>query len=197
LLGGCIVLQFLDLFFKRHEKSVYDFVEKKSSWFILSCLLNIGWILSWHSERIWISLLAMTWLFLALSFMYGSLDRYSSGQHPKRFTLFFLTPVRIYFAWISIAIFANITAVFASMWVWQSLNAQLVLSCILLIIVTIFFAYVLNYFHDYPFAWVGMWAIVGILLKRLASDPIETYPIILMSIVGIVVITYFFGKSRA
>ena len=71
LLGGCIIFQFLDLFLKRHEKVIYDFVDRKSVWFVLSCLLNIGWLISWYSEYMAMSLLAMSGLFVTLSFMYA------------------------------------------------------------------------------------------------------------------------------
>jgi len=196
LLGWCILFQFLDLFLKRHEKVIYDFVERKSPWFVLSCLLNIGWLFAWHSENIGLSLLAMTGLFVTLSFMYSWLATYSSGQHPKRFRLFFLVPLRIYFGWISVAIFANIASLFASMWIWQSLQSQLVLSVVLIAFVLALFVYVLLFYRDYVYALVWVWALVGILLKRLMTDPIETYPIILATIVGLVVLSYFFGFTR-
>lgn len=195
LLGWFIIFQFLDLFLKRHEKSVYEFIERKSGWFVLSCLLNIWWLLAWHLEKIGLSLLTMTWLFLTLSYMYGSLWLYSSGQHPKRFILFYIIPVRVYFGWISVAIFANIAALFASMWLWQSLNAQIILSSLLLLFAIGFFAYVLRYFRDYIFSLVGVWAIIGILLKRLLTDPVETYLIILVSIFWLMVLSYLFWKS--
>lgn len=196
LLGGFIIFQFLDLFLKRHEKPIYDFIQRKSLWFILSCLLNIGWLISWQNEQIWLSLLTMTGLFLVLSFMYSWLENYASGQHPKRFLLFFLVPIRVYFWWISIAIFSNAAALLASMGIWQDLNSQIVLTCVLLLFVVTFIIYVLRFFRDYVFMYIGYWALIGILLKRLLTDPLETYPIILVIILWLMFVTYFFGASR-
>jgi hypothetical protein len=197
LLWGFIVFQFLDLFLRRHEKPIYDFIQRKSGWFILSCLLNIGWLMAWQSEQIWLSLLAMTGLFLVLSFMYSWLGNYASWQHPKRFLLFFLVPIRISFGWISVAIFANIAALLASMGIWQSLNSQIFLTCVLVLFVLALVIYVLRFFRDYVFMCVGYWALIGILLKRLLTDPVETYPVILVVIFWLMLITYFFGVSRS
>ena len=106
-------------------------------------------------------------------------------------------PIRLYFAWISVAIFANVATVIASMGLWQSLNAQIFLSIILIAFVIAFFLYILLQYRDRIFTAVGFWALVGILLKRLLTDPLETYPVILTTILGLLLLTYILGRIQS
>ncbi len=182
LLAGFIFFQLYDLFFKRHEKSIAEFIDKKSGWFILSCAANIAWIFSWHHEYIGLSLLSMTTLFLSLSFIYGKLGSYESHLHPRRFTLFFLLPFRIYFSWISVAIFLNISSYLSFLWFFQTSIAQMYVFLVLLIFSSFFQIYVTKFFRDSIFWLVWLWAIFWIFIRVIGITPwdISFYALSLM-----------------
>lgn len=74
--------------------------------FVLSCALNIGWLVSWHAQVIWLSELIMIALLLTLIALYR---RAGAWRRPagtgERWLLY--APFSLYLGWISVATIAN------------------------------------------------------------------------------------------
>lgn len=75
--------------------------------FIITCLLNIAWIYSWHYEKIVLSVIVMILFLVTLIFMFVSQRKFMQNQ---KLSLEFTIPVQVYLGWISVASIDNITA---------------------------------------------------------------------------------------
>ena len=83
-----------------------------SKLFILTCLLNISWIYSWHYDKMAASVLLMLGLLISLILLY---QRVSEKQYTSIWSyLSSYTPISLYLGWICIATVANISVWFTS-----------------------------------------------------------------------------------
>jgi translocator protein len=78
------------------SRRILPLYQNTSGLFILSCLLNSGWILVWHYNFFLVSVFVMIGLFLTLAALYRALKQ--TGP-----TLPDIAPFSIYIGWISIA----------------------------------------------------------------------------------------------
>ena len=74
--------------------------------FVLSCALNIGWLLSWHAQVIWLSELIMIALLLTLIALYRRAGAWRRPASPGQRWLVY-APFSLYLGWISVATIAN------------------------------------------------------------------------------------------
>lgn len=98
LLGIYVVYQL------RREKD--DVVEKVNRIFIVNALLNASWIVAWHYDYIWLSVIIMAGLLLTLIRIVDIL-RVSNLTKNERYLV--RLPFTVYFGWITVATIANIT----------------------------------------------------------------------------------------
>src|SRR4030066_1943707 len=102
-----IIYQFIVAFRKSTEER--GIFEKIGILFFLSCGFNIAWILAWHYELVWLSLIIMVLLLLSLIFIYIRLGTGRTGI--KNYEKVFVNiPFSIYLGWITILTIANVTA---------------------------------------------------------------------------------------
>ena len=158
-----------DLFKK--EKTTTPFLEKISYLFILSSLANIIWIFLWHYEQIALSLLAMILLFCSLLIIYLRLNIGLEKVSTKE-KLFIHVPISVYFGWITVATVANVTAVLVTIgWNGFGISEQ-IWTILVLIIVTIITLLMILKRKDIAYSLVIVWALIGIVIKRMNPDPI-------------------------
>jgi translocator protein len=98
---------------------IYCWVRRKDQkigalllWFILSCVLNIAWILAWHNLLPLLSVVVMIMLLLTLTRIFIFVQE--NFPHSREHMLVRL-PFTIYFAWICVATIANIAAYLTSL----------------------------------------------------------------------------------
>ncbi|WP_138752480.1 tryptophan-rich sensory protein [Paenibacillus sinopodophylli] len=139
-------------------------VQSIGPWFLISCLLNIAWILVWHYEKLGSSVFVMLALLLSLISIYTAVrKRKQSPTSGERFLV--RLPFSIYLGWISNATIVNITvALSATNWNGFGLSDD-IWTVILLVIatllaVTIGFAYL-----DPAFILVFVWSFIAIAVK--------------------------------
>lgn len=78
--------------------------------FVLSCLLNVGWLVAWHADRIAVSEVVMLALLGTLVAVSVRLDaRRAPASRTQRWLVD--APFSVYLGWISVATIAN-TAIF-------------------------------------------------------------------------------------
>jgi hypothetical protein len=139
-------------------------IEKLSKYFILSCILNISWIYSWHYDVMTLSVLLMLGLLITLILLYQSV----SG---KRYTsiwsyLSAYTPVSLYLGWICIATVANTSVWLTSLnWDGSPLSEGFWASLMIIIAAFINLAILVKK-RDIVFALVYLWAAYGIIIAR-------------------------------
>ena len=170
---------------KDSEKS--SFIENIGILFLISCLANIGWIFAWHYEILALSLVLMIILLRSLMTIYLRL-RIGKSDSTRTEKYVVHLPFSIYLGWITIATIANVTALLVDI-NWNTFGLSEPFWAIAVIIVGIAITLsVLFTRKDIFYCLVVDWALLGILLKRLAdSTPVQS--VIVVSIVGMALIT--------
>ena len=164
-----------------------SFINKIGILFFLSCIANMGWIFAWHYEIVPLSLVIMLLLLGLLLAIYMRLGVGKKGPAKKEQYLVHL-PFSVYLGWITIATIANVTALLVDV-IWNRFGISEQFWAVAVIIVGIAIALsVLLRRQDIYYCLVVDWALLGILIKRLASS-IPAQSVIIITIIGLVLIT--------
>jgi hypothetical protein len=156
-------------------------VRKIGYLFFISCLANISWIVAWHYERVGISVGIMVVLFFSLLQIYLRLRRDKQGTWQEKYL--FQIPFSVYLGWISVATMANITAwLVDSGWSGGTLSEE-TWAIGLVGVAALLGIFMLLKRRDTAFAMVIAWALLGILIKRLANSSGALTPLIIATIV--------------
>lgn len=139
---------------------------KKISWFfVISSLLNIGWLFLWQFEYVTLSVVLMFLLLATLISIYVRLGIGKSAV-PLGEKLAVHVPFSVYLGWITIASIANVAVALVSVgWDGFGLSQEMwaVLIVILALLVTLL---VLGTRKDVAYGLVIIWALVGISVKQ-------------------------------
>jgi hypothetical protein len=187
LLLGIFVVYSL-IFSARKAEPGNSFIEKVGVLFAVTCAANIGWIFSWQYRVLPLSLMCMIILLLSLITIYNRLNIGRSRAAASEKYLVHL-PMSIYLGWISIATITNVTALLVY-YKWDRFGIDEQIWTVIMIAIGILLGVItLFYRRDIFYALVVDWAVLGILLKRMAVDPSSTQGVIIASIVGMCVLT--------
>ncbi len=171
----------------RDDKVGLTAFEKVGYWFFLSSIFNMAWIFAWHYEMVPLSLVIMILLLLSLITIYLRLGVGKADLSNKEKYLVDL-PFSVYLGWITIATIANVTALLVDI-NWNRFGLSEQFWAVLVIVVGIAIALsVLFRRQDIFYCLVVDWALLGILLKRMA-DPAEDQYVVIITIIGLAVIT--------
>lgn len=155
--------------------------------FIISCVLNGLWLVAWHYEKLWLSLLIMLLLLWTLTRIYKVLDHSCDVKRSNK--RWINIPFSIYLAWICIATIANIAVVLQ--WTgWDGLGlSDTVWTVIVVVFALILSLYVSMANNDLAFILTAIWGFVGILVRHYGHNT----PISLAIIAGLImmVVTVF------
>jgi len=185
LLALFIIYQFVVAF--RRSSDERGIFEKIGILFFISCIFNVAWILAWHYEIIWLSLIIMALLLISLISIYV---RLGTGKPAVRNSEKILVniPFSVYLGWITIATIANVTAFLVQInWNKFGISDQLWTVIVIAVGVIITLATVFSR-NDIFYCFVVIWALVGILLKRMADNSMPDQLVIIASIVGISIV---------
>lgn len=147
------------------------YINTIGGWFMLASLANILWIFLWHYQYVSFSLLAMILLFFSLLACYMKLKIGISSVALKE-KLMVHVPISIYLGWITVATIANVTAVLVDSGVGELLLGQEMWTIAVIIVAALITILVLVRRSDLAYSLVIIWALLGIMLKRLAADPV-------------------------
>jgi translocator protein len=138
--------------------------------FIVSCMLNIAWIIAWHYHLLLLSVIIMLGLLATLIGIFEKV--HAAGTYAGRKARWFVyAPFSIYLGWISIAAIANITAWLVSIG-WNGWNiAEWIWACIMIIVGTILAILMLLRRNNTFYALTVAWALLGIFLKQYSGAP--------------------------
>lgn len=165
LLGMYSYYQFT-LFGRRSDMSD-RVVYRVNQYFLLSSIFNIGWIFSWHYEKIGLSLIFMVILFILLLRARITITHRSTLTYDERISV--QLPFSVYLSWITIATIAN-TATFLVSIHWDGMEiSQSVWTCIVLAVGGLIGGISLLKWQDIPFGLVFVWAYLGIAFKHISA----------------------------
>lgn len=186
LLAFFIVYQLIAAFKEKiGEKGLF---EKIGVIFFISAVLNVGWILAWHYEIVWLSLVIMLMLLASLLAIYLRLKIGKSGARASE-KVFGHIPFSVYLGWITIATIANTTALLVKMG-WDRFGLSEQFWTVLVIAVGIVIALAVLFIrNDIFYCLVVDWAFIGILIKRLGDKTTPALSVIITIIIGLAVIT--------
>ena len=186
LLGIFVIYSMVTCFRKSSHQE--GFIGKIGILFFLSSLFNIGWIFFWHYGFVWVSLIMMLALFITLLSIYLRLGIGKSQAGTAERGMVHI-PFSVYLGWITIATIANTTALLVDMG-WNGFGLSEQFWAVLVIAVGIIIGIgVLFSRNDIYYSLVIDWALLGILLKRLADISTEAQAVIITTIAGLAVIT--------
>ena len=133
------------------------------------------------------SLIIMVLLLLSLIVIYVRLD--TVRARVKNYEKVFVNiPFSIYLGWITIATIANATAYLVNI-NWDRFGISEQLWAVIIITVGVIITIVALFSrNDIFYALVVVWALIGILLKRIADTSVPDNPVTIASIAGIVIV---------
>jgi len=154
-------------------KTVVDDVAylKRIGWlFVLSNMANSCWIFAWHYELVPLSLAFMILLLSSLLAIYLRLGIGLHGEtsHRKE-RVFFHIPFSVYLGWITVATVANVTSVLVWAGVEPYTHSAVLWTIFVIFVATLITSLMLIRRRDVAFGLVIIWALAGIVVKRL--DP--------------------------
>ncbi|MFC1990907.1 hypothetical protein ACFLU9_01995 [Chloroflexota bacterium] len=165
-----------------------SFIEKTGLLFFVTSILNIVWVFAWHYEIVSLSLLIMLFLLASLITIYLRLSIGISNSTPGEKYLVHL-PFSVYLGWITIATIANVTAFLVDV-KWNTFGLGEQFWTIAVIIVGVGITLVTLFKRkDIFYCLVVDWALLGILIKRLNIDTIPDQSVIVMTIIGLALVT--------
>ncbi len=186
LLGIFVVYQLLPSVRRDPEKA--GLIQRIGPFFFISCLANMGWIFAWHYQAIALSLILMLVLLASLLAIYLRLGIGKTDSTGTAKYLMYL-PFSIYLGWITVATIANVAILLVDVnWNTFGLGEQFWAAAVI-IIGTVIALSVLFTRRDAYYALVVDWALLGILLKRMADDTADHQTVIYVTVAGLAVIT--------
>ncbi len=172
----------------RKDTQQSSFIDRIGLLFFGSSIANIGWIFAWHYEIVPLSLVLMLILLGCLIAIYLRLGIGKSTSNKSEKYLVHL-PFSVYLGWITIATIANVTALLVDInWNTFGLGEQFWAVAVIAVGIAIALS-VLFTRKDVFYCLVVDWALIGILIKRLAVETIPDQSVIIITIVGLVLIS--------
>jgi len=160
------IYQAKDLFKK--EKEDLPFLDQISYLFFIASTANILWIFVWQYEIILASLVMMLILLVSLIVIYLRLN-IGHADVSRNVKICVHLPFSVYLGWITVATIANVTAVLVSV-SWNGFGFPPELWTILVIIVAgIITGAMLLIRKDIGYSIVIIWALLGIVIKRISD----------------------------
>ncbi|MBN1661017.1 MAG: tryptophan-rich sensory protein [Anaerolineae bacterium] len=161
--------------------------------YALSCVANIAWLLFWHYEYFWWTLVAMFALLVLLILIYLRL-RTGRLRVPAAETWCIRVPFSIYLGWITVATVANVTSVLD--WAgWNGWGIGEAAWAVIMLIVAAVVAVAMSLDRgDVAFVGVISWAFIGIAVKQSDTQLVATTAAILALAV---LLTLVVGVPRA
>jgi hypothetical protein len=167
-------------------------IEKMGWLFVVTCVLNVGWLLAWHYEYVAFSVVIMILFLGTLLLIFLKLDIGKSKTNSLEKWISH-APFSIYLGWISIATIANATALLVhNQWAGFGLSEDL-WAKIMIIIGLVVCLFVLFTRNAIFYGFVVLWAFFGIHYKRsqlgdITSLSIDNVVLICMGIITVAIL---------
>lgn len=158
LLLGYILYQGRSLFVKVRDDA---FVLKIGWWFIISCIANSLWIVSWIYEYTGLSCIFIFLLLFSLLKIVWN-NRMELWDAPISVILFLWWPFVIYCGWVTVASIANVSAYLVKIG-WDGFGISPVVWTVIMIVIASSINLVITWKRNMrEFALVGAWALIAI-----------------------------------
>ncbi len=159
-----------------------------SYFFAVSCLANCAWLIFWHFELFPLTMLAMVALLLALIKIYITIRR-TTPPLPALERWLVALPFSLYLAWITVATMVNAT-ILLDYFHWNGWGVSPETWAVALLVIAAALAAIINIrYGDAAFAFVLMWAFLGIAYEQAHATVVATAAWMLVAaLAGLVVV---------
>jgi len=161
---------------------------KKIGWlFVLSSLINIGWLFLWQFEYLSLSVVLM---FLLLATLISIYTRLGIGKSlvSLRERLAVQLPFSVYLGWITVASIANVAATLVSIG-WDGFGISPQTWAILVVAVALIITMLMQITRrDVAYSLVIIWALVGIGVKQNGNQTIVALTEISAALVAVALV---------
>ena len=182
LLGVFVVYQALP------SQQGKDYQSKIGWLFVLSSLINIGWLFLWQFEYLSLSVVLMFLLLATLISIYLRLGVGKSAVSLRE-RLAVQLPFSVYLGWITIASIANVAATLVSIG-WDGFGISPETWAILVVAVALIITMLMLFTRkDVAYSLVIIWALVGIGVKQSGNQTILMLVEISTAIVAVALIS--------
>jgi benzodiazapine receptor len=163
--------------------------QSKIGWlFVLSSLINIGWLFLWQFEYLSLSVVLMFLLLATLISIYVRL-RIGKSAVSLRERLAVQLPFSVYLGWITVASIANVAATLVSIG-WDGFGISPETWAILVVAVALIITILMLFTRkDVAYSLVIIWALVGIGVKQSGNQTIVMLAEISAAIVAVALIS--------
>jgi benzodiazapine receptor len=133
--------------------------------FLISCVANIGWLVTWHYEILSLNIVLMLALLGSLIGIYRQLR--ADGTRPSNGERWLVwVPFSLYMGWITVATIVNLTVVLYAAG-WQDTGTLgAALAALLFVVAAVIAVAIARRFNDPAYALVVVWALVAIAIKQ-------------------------------
>ena len=151
--------------FGKFNEAAKAAINKAGPYFLVTCLLNAGWIVAWHYLYLGLSLVIMFAFLVTLILLFISIQRFKN-EMPFIYRLWVYHPFLVYLGWISVATIANVTALFVGIgWQGAPLSPQF-WSITMILIALVLGIFMVGRLKQPAFGFVLAWAFYGIYAKQ-------------------------------
>jgi len=186
LMIAFVVYQAVLAFSDSEEKQ--KLVARTGPWFILLSLANALWILAWHYGHVALSMLLMLLLLGSLIKLYLNVHPTGEKSSGAAETVCIRVMSGVYLGWITVATVANATALLVTLGLGQLWPGEVAWTVIVIAAAVAIGVLMLVTRRDASHPLVVTWALLGIVLKRLAATPAEQAIVIAASLGGLVLL---------
>jgi len=175
-----ILYQWFAVFSSSRDES---FIYQIGQWFFVSSLANSSWIIAWHFVFPVLSLAIMIVLLFSLIKIYTSLNIGKTLTSASE-KMIVHSCFSVYLGWITVATIANVTTVLVFLG-WGGGSIHPAIWTIIMIVIASLIGMLFTWSRrDYLYAFVIIWALFGIYLKR--NDLHDSSAIVLAAQVGMI-----------
>lgn len=138
----------------------------KIQWLVVAVnLVNAIWLWFWHQQNQIVTVFLIFALFGLLTAIYLELNKLKELKVKRSTRLLVLAPFSVYYAWLCVAMTANITVTLYTLGFSSLIFSGQVWVAILAFVIALITFLMLKKYHDWPFALVIIWALFGIYMK--------------------------------
>lgn len=188
LLAVFIIYQARGLF--SSKKPPLELLNRIGYLFFWSSMVNIAWIFSWHYLQIVLSFIVMLVLVGVLTVIYHLRLDVGQRQVGKYEKYFVQIPFSLYKAWITVATVANFMVLTTALKWDQGPIPGEVWAVVALIFVTLVGIFVYRKRRDIFFQLVFIWALLGIIIKRIFVVEELVLSVVVTAILGILILIF-------
>lgn len=187
-----ILIGFVIVQFSIQSKSYFT---ELSLWFLASCGFNMSWILVWHYQLIYASVLIMLLLLFSLTKIFLLIQNKLSTWKEK---FFVKLPFTFYLSWICVATIANISALLVSLSWDGGILSPSVWTITMISVASLIGIFITERYREPAFLLVLIWAFFGIYSKwtNTENQSISTAAFVELILLAILFFAFQFGLRK-